>query len=179
MAIALMLQEGGQPPQRLGLSHTSIAPYGVFKSKEGIDILISVQNDREWRVLAERVLDDPRLAADPDFATVAQRTARRSETDGRVAQVFSATEAEPLIAKLEAAGIAFALVNDVAGLARHPHLRRISVDTPTGPASYPAPATIWAGEIRRYGRVPALGEHTEMVREEFLGAAAQNATAAR
>jgi itaconate CoA-transferase len=178
MAIALMLQEGGQPPRRLGLTHTSIAPYGVFKTKEGTDILISIQNDREWRLLAERVLDDPRLAADPDFATVPQRTARRSETDERVARVFSATDARTLIAKLEAADIAFALVNDVAGLAQHPHLRRISVDTPTGPASYSAPAMVWAGETRSYGRVPSLGEHTDMVRQEFLGAAARSAAAA-
>jgi itaconate CoA-transferase len=178
MAIALMLQEGGQPPRRLGLTHTSIAPYGVFKTKEGTDVLISIQNDREWRLLAERVLDDPRLAADPDFATVPQRTARRSETDERVARVFSATDARTLIAKLEAADIAFALVNDVAGLAQHPHLRRISVDTPTGPASYSAPAMVWAGETRSYGRVPSLGEHTDRVRQEFLGAAARSAAAA-
>jgi itaconate CoA-transferase len=178
MAIALMLQEGGQPPRRLGLTHTSIAPYGVFKTKEGTDILISIQNDREWRLLAERVLDDPQLAADPDFATVPQRTARRSETDARVARVFAATDAAPLIAKLEAADIAFALVNDVAGLAQHPHLRRIAVDTPTGPASYPAPAALWAGETRCYGRVPSLGEHTDKVRKEFLGAAPRVAAAA-
>jgi itaconate CoA-transferase len=178
MAIALMLQEGGQPPQRLGLTHTSIAPYGVFTTKDGTDILISIQNDREWRVLAERVLDDPQLAADPDYATVPQRTARRADTDGRVARVFSATDAKPLIAKLEAAEIAFALVNDVAALARHPHLRRISVDTPTGPASYSAPAAIWAGGSRSYGRVPSLGEHTDKVREEFLGAAARTTAAA-
>ena len=178
MAIALMLQEGGQPPRRLGLTHTSIAPYGVFTTKDGTDILISIQNDREWRVLAERVLDDPQLAADPDYATVPQRTARRADTDGRVARVFSATDAKPLIAKLEAAEIAFALVNDVAALARHPHLRRISVDTPTGPASYPAPAAIWAGAGRSYGRVPSLGEHTDKVREEFLGAATRTTAAA-
>ena len=178
MAIALMLQEGGQPPRRLGLTHTSIAPYGVFTTKDGTDILISIQNDREWRVLAERVLDDPQLAADPDYATVPQRTARRADTDGRVTRVFSATDAKPLIAKLEAAEIAFALVNDVAALARHPHLRRITVDTPTGPASYPAPAAIWAGAGRSYGRVPSLGEHTDKVREEFLGAATQTTAAA-
>ena len=176
MAIALMLQEGGQPPQRLGLTHTSIAPYGVFKTRDHIDILIAIQNDREWRLFAERVLDDPQLAADPDFATVPQRTARRPETDGRVARVFAATDAEPLIARLEAAEIAFALVNDVEALRRHPHLRRISVETPTGPASYPAPAAIWANATRRYGRVPSLGEHTEKVRQEFLGL--RNAAAA-
>ena len=68
--------------------------------------------------------------------------------------------------KLAAADIAFARVNDVAGLIAHPHLRRISVETPHGPVSYPAPAPI-RDEAREYGRIPALGEHTEKVRKEF------------
>ena len=68
--------------------------------------------------------------------------------------------------KLGAADIAFARVNDVAGLIKHPHLRRISIETPSGPVSYPAPAPI-RDEARQYGRVPKLGEHTEMVRREF------------
>ena len=31
MAVPLIQQEGGKPPQRLGLAHTSIAPYGAFR----------------------------------------------------------------------------------------------------------------------------------------------------
>jgi hypothetical protein len=54
----------------------------------------------------------------------------------------------------------------VAGLIAHPHLRRIEVDTPHGPVSYPAPAPI-RDQARSYGRIPALGEHTEKVRKEF------------
>src|SRR6478672_7594374 len=73
MAVPLLQYEGGQPPRRMGLAHTSIAPYGVFKTADGADILISIQSDREWRVLAERVLGDRTLAADPDFATNVER----------------------------------------------------------------------------------------------------------
>jgi formyl-CoA transferase len=73
---------------------------------------------------------------------------------------------DTLTRKLQAADIAFARVNDVAGFIAHPHLRRISVDTPSGQVSYPAPAAI-RDEARRYGRVPSLGEHTEKVRKEF------------
>src|SRR5712671_2691331 len=91
MAVPLLQHEGGQPPQRVGLAHTSIAPYGVFRTRDGADILISIQSDREWRVLAERVLGDPALAADPDFATNVERMKRRAETDRRVAAVFGAT----------------------------------------------------------------------------------------
>ncbi len=52
MATPLLQQEGGAPPRRIGLAHISIAPYGVFKTRDGADILISIQSDREWRVLA-------------------------------------------------------------------------------------------------------------------------------
>ena len=168
MTVPLLQHEGGKPPKRLGLAHTSIAPYGVFRSKDGIDILISIQSDREWRVLAEKVLGDAKLAANPDFATNVERVKRRAETDRRVGAVFGSLDAEPLIARLASADIAFAPVNGPAELARHPHLRRITVGTPSGPVSYPAPPARRGGETRRYGAVPAAGEHTEKVRAEFI-----------
>ncbi|HML14280.1 MAG TPA: CaiB/BaiF CoA-transferase family protein [Xanthobacteraceae bacterium] len=172
MTVPLLQQEGGQPPRRLGLAHPSIAPYGVFRSRDGVDILISIQNDREWRVLAQKVLGDETLAADPAFATNVDRVNRRAETDARVAAVFAAADADPLTERLAAADIAFARVTDMAALGRHPHLRRITVGLPSGSVSYPAPAVQQVGESRRYGPVPALGEHTEKVREEFMPVAA-------
>lgn len=168
MTVPLLQTEGGAPPKRLGLAHPSISPYGVFKTKDGVDILISIQNDREWRVLASKVMGDEALAADPDFATNVERVKRRDRTDGRVAASFGSMPAKQLIDRLLLADIAFAPVNDLAGLAQHPHLRRIVVDTPTGPVSYPAPAPLRSGEPRRYGAVPALGAHTASVRAEFM-----------
>jgi formyl-CoA transferase len=91
---------------------------------------------------------------------------RRGATDGKVAAAFAQHDVAELSQKLSAADIAFGRVNDVAGLIAHPHLRRITVDTPHGPVSYPAPAPI-RDEARRYGAIPALGEHTEKVRREF------------
>jgi itaconate CoA-transferase len=170
MAVPLIQQEGGKPPQRLGLAHTSIAPYGAFRSRDGADILIAIQNDREWRVLAATVLDDATLANDPAFATNVERMKRRAATDGRVAAKFGTLDAEILIQKLADADIAFARVNTPADLAHHPHLRRITVGTPSGPVSYPAPAEQRTSTSRHYGPVPALGEHTEKVRAEFMAA---------
>jgi itaconate CoA-transferase len=167
MAVPLMQQEAGKPPRRVGLTHAAIAPYGAYPTRDGVDVLIGIQNDREWRLLAEKVLDDVALAADPDFATNKARVARRAETDRKVAAITSRLDAAALMHLLAAADIAFARVNDVAGLAGHPHLRRITVETPSGSVSYPAPAEQRASEPRRYGPVPALGQHTEKVRAEF------------
>jgi itaconate CoA-transferase len=167
MTVPLLQYEGGKPPQRMGLAHTSITPYGAFKSRDGVDVLICVQNDREWRVLAKQVLEDPALAADPAFATNVERMKRRAETDGKVAAKFATLDAAQVMQKLAAADIAFAQINTPADLARHPHLRRISIGTPHGPVSYPAPAEVHTSTSRRYGPVPALGAHTDKVRAEF------------
>jgi itaconate CoA-transferase len=167
MGVPLLQHEGGDTPKRIGLAHTSISPYGAFKAKDGVDVLISIQNDREWRVLAEHVIGDKTLAADPNFATNVERMKRRAETDGRVAAAFVAMDVAPLVEKLTRYDIAFGVINDLNLLARHPHLRRTTVDTPTGPASMPAAAAIHDGAPRNYGAVPALGEHTAMVRAEF------------
>jgi itaconate CoA-transferase len=167
MTVPLLQHEGGKPPERVGLAHTSIAPYGVFRTRDGADILISIQSDREWRILAERVLGDAALAVDPAFATNVERVKRRAETDARVAAVFGAMDVEPLSARLAAHDIAFGRVNDTGTLGQHAHLRRITVGTPSGPISYPAPAEQRTSSSRRYGPVPALGEHTEAVRAEF------------
>jgi formyl-CoA transferase len=167
MAVPLLQHEGGNTPTRIGLAHISISPYGTFKTKDGIDILISVQNDREWRVLAEHVIGDKRLAADPNFATNVERVKRRAETDGRVAAAFAAMDAAPLVEMLARYDIAFGVINDLDLLARHPHLRRVTIGTPSGPASVPAPAAIHDGATRRYGSVAALGEHSDLIRREF------------
>src|SRR3954466_159400 len=171
MAVPLMQYEGGQPPRRIGLAHTSIAPYAVFKTADGVDILISIQSDREWRVLAAQVLGDAALAADPAFATNVARVKRRADTDAKVQAMFGATDADALTRKLAAADIAFARVNDTATLAAHPQLRRIEVATSVGALSYPAPAARRDGAPRRYGAVPALGEHSDAIRAEFMAEA--------
>jgi itaconate CoA-transferase len=167
MTVPLLHGEWGTPFKRIGLAHAGISPYGVFKTRDGGDILISIQNDREWRVLAEKILGDASLGTDPRFATNTQRVANRPETDGIVARVFATYDANVLENMLAEAEIGFGRVNDWELLLKHPHLRRITVGTPTGPVATPAPAPIVAGQDRHYGPVPALGEHTEKIKQEF------------
>jgi len=169
MTVPLLQHEGGRTPQRVGLAHPSISPYGVFKTRDGAEVLISIQNDREWVILCRDVMGDAALAADPDFGTNLVRVKRRPDTDGRVARSFGAMSIEELTAKLIKFDIAFGRVSDPEALRHHPHLRRITVGTPTGPVSYPAPAPLRSGAPREYGPVPALGEHTEKIRREFGG----------
>jgi formyl-CoA transferase len=162
LAVPLLNSEAGNPPKRMGLAHPSIAPYGVFRSKDGRDILISIQSEREWKKLCSDVLGQPDLPNDPRFANMIERVKNRALTDKVVADLFGSLTRDALVKRLEDADIAFGEVNTMADLTVHPHLRRIEVDTPKGIVTYSAPAAIFVGEPRHYGRVPAIGEHVEM-----------------
>src|ERR1700761_6338863 len=158
LTVPLLNSEAGHPPQRIGLAHPSIAPYGVFRSKGGKDILISIQNERAWKKLCAEVLDQPKLPEDPRLANMVERVRNRPLTDGTVGDSFAKLTRDELIKRLSDADIAFAEVNTMADLAVHPHLRRVEIDTPKGVVSYPAPAAIFTGEPRHYRGVPAIGE---------------------
>lgn len=160
LTVPLLQHEGGQSPKRAGLMHPSIAPYGVFETRDGKAMLISIQSEREWVSFCAAFLQDDTLPRDPRFASNVARVANRPATDGMVAATFaSLTEVEARV-RLSAADTAFATVNDMAGLSEHPHLRRITVDTPNGPVSYPAPAPIIIDGARPYAAVPNIGENT-------------------
>lgn len=159
LTVPLLNSEAGNPPKRMGLAHPSIAPYGVFRSKDGKDILISIQSEREWKKLCAKVLEKPDLPNDPRFANMVERVRNRSLTDKAVGESFAQMTRDELLKRLSESDIAFAEVNTMADLTVHPHLRRIEVDTPKGVVTYPAPAAIFVGEERHYGAVPAIGEH--------------------
>jgi itaconate CoA-transferase len=167
LTVPLLNAEAGRPPQRVGLAHPSIAPYGVFKSKDSKGILISIQSEREWRIFCGEVLKSPELPTQARFATNVARVQNRAETDHIVAETFAGLERSHLIERLTGADIAFAEVNDMAGLSRHPHLRRMAVDAAGGRVAYPTPAVLHSGEVRAGALVPALGAHTQAVRAEF------------
>ncbi|MER5375370.1 CaiB/BaiF CoA-transferase family protein [Streptomyces sp. NPDC002553] len=159
---------GGDVPARTGLAHAVIAPYDAYPTADGGHVLLSVQNDREWRRLAEQVIGRPELGSDPRYATNAERVARRERTDALVAGALGVLDTDEALARLEGAGIACARLRDVRELAEHPQLaareRWREVDSPAGPlrALLP-PITLPGGAEARMGAVPALGEHTSAV----------------
>jgi itaconate CoA-transferase len=156
LTVPLLNHEGGKSPKRIGLAHPSIAPYGVFQPRCGAPILISIQSDREWLKLCADFIGDKALGTDPRFATNVARVTNRPETDAVVAAAFARYDADEAIKLLSRANIALASVNDMAELAVHPQLRRITVESPNGPVSFPAPGARFVGETRSYRAVPDL-----------------------
>ncbi len=163
---------GGTPPARTGLAHAVIAPYDAYPTADGGMVLLSVQNDREWRRLAEQVIGRPELAEAPEFATNTARVAGRAATDAVVAAALAPLTAPEALARLDAAGVACARLNSVAELADHPQLtardRWREVDSPVGPLRSLLPPIVFPDAPEpRPARIPALGQDTDEVLAEL------------
>ncbi|WP_426957073.1 CaiB/BaiF CoA transferase family protein [Muricoccus radiodurans] len=168
MNVPLLYYEGtGKAPQRVGLAHPSICPYGAFETSDGALVLISIQNEREWAAFCAGFLGEPDLPSREGYRSNTERVANRPAVDAHLAAHFARLTRAEAAARLTAANTAYGFVNGVEELARHPALRRVSVDTPAGPVSIAAPAARVAGEPPSFGAVPALGQHTDSVRAEF------------
>lgn len=152
---------------RIGLNHPSIHPYGAYDTQDGGQILIAIQNEREFARLCADVLMDADLPKDPRFESNQARCAHRPEFDAVINNVFGNTGRDELIRRLRAAAIAFGEVNDVAGLSHHPALRRVQIDSPTGPVDLVAPPALINNGVRDLGAVPEAGAHTDALKKEF------------
>ena len=168
MTVPLLHQDyAGKAPARVGLNHPSIAPYGAFDLADGHKVAIAIQNEREWRAFCADVLGEPELAADARFVSNTLRVANRLALDAHIAAYFASLSREEASKRLRRAKIAFGAVNEVADLSVHPQLRRISIDTPTGPVDVAAPPPRWDAQPFEARPVPAIGQHTRALRQEF------------
>jgi itaconate CoA-transferase len=156
----------GTNPPRVGLSHPVISPYDAYPTADGHEIVLGIQNDREWVRLAVDVLRRPDLVEDPDYATNVARVRNREKVDAVVGAAMAELTVDAAVAALDAAHIANARLNTVADLLEHPQLvardRWRTVATPAGAVRALRSAVEPAGEAPM-GAVPALGEHTEVI----------------
>lgn len=164
---AYYAQHTGANPPRVGLSHPVIAPYDAYPTADGQQIVIGIQNDRQWARLAEQVLGRAELATDPDLATNQGRVRCRERVDTAVAEATSRLPIEDIEKRLTDADIPSARLNAVTDLLGHPQLRERErwreIDSPVGHLPSLLPPATFAGAEARMDPVPALGEHTDAI----------------
>lgn len=163
--------DGAPPPPRAGASHASIYPYGPFEAGDGGTVMLGLQNEREWSAFCETVLNDAALATDPRFASNARRNEHRAELQVLVLAVFRDLSTAQVLERLDAARIANARVNDMAGLWAHPQLRSRARWTSVGSPAGPIPALLPPGNSNAFDHrmdpVPAVGQHTDAILREL------------
>lgn len=167
--------DGAPPPPRTGASHASIYPYGPFQAGKDVGevgtVMLGLQNEREWKAFCELVLQDAALTTDPRFCSNAHRNEHRAELQALILDIFATLTTAQVVARLDAAAIANARMNDMAGLWAHPQLeargRWRQVDTPAGEIPALLPPGRNSSFEYRMDPVPAVGEHTESILREL------------
>ncbi|AHL75090.1 CoA-transferase [Stutzerimonas stutzeri] len=163
--------EGAAPPPRAGAAHATIYPYGPFPAGDGGTVMLGLQNEREWQMFCDKVLLQSELADDERFSANFKRSENREVLRAIIVETFSTLTAEQVIERLEAASIANAHVNDMAGVWAHPQLqarqRWSEVDSPSGRLPALLPPGRNAAFTPRMDPIPALGQHTDALLTEL------------
>ena len=162
---------GGTRPTRAGTSHAAIAPYGAFTCGDGTQIMLAIQNEREWERFATQVLDRPDMVTDERFDRAAHRYAHRHELQEIIERAFSSLTIDDCDALLEKAAVAHSRQRDMSEIADHPQLterhRWHDVETPAGPISMLAPPVDMSGVDPRMDPIPAVGQNSESILGEL------------
>ncbi|TQC48169.1 CoA transferase [Rhodococcus sp. WS4] len=161
----------GASPEPMGTSHPTIAPYGAVSAAGGEQVMIAVQNEREWANLCRQVIGRPDLAADPRFCSNSQRVAHRLALDTELASAFATLDVADLLERLDTAQIAWSRLNTLDAMSTHPELtaesRWLSTEIPGAVVSTLRPTATPGGRCAVGGAVPACGEHTAAVLAEL------------
>ena len=163
--------DGASPPPRTGATHATIYPYGPFQAGDGKTIMLGLQNEREWELFCEKVLDQPELAKDPRFEKNFKRNENRIELQQIILDRFASLTSEQVITKLDAAQIANASLNDMHQFWDHEQLkarqRWVSVDSPRGQMPALLPPGLNNAYQYRMDKIPSVGEHTVAILKEL------------
>jgi itaconate CoA-transferase len=156
----------GSPPPRLPTSHPAIAPYGAHKTKDG-QVILGLQNEREWATFCQKVLGSPAIQTDPRFATQNARRENREVLTAVIEDFFSDKTSEEVAALLDRAGIANGRLNEPIDVWNHVQFsardKWREVNTEGGPVRALLPPFIFTGEEAAMGDVPSVGQHTDQV----------------
>ncbi|MDP6980593.1 MAG: CoA transferase [Myxococcota bacterium] len=182
----LTLAAMGVELPRLGNEFRIAAPARSYACRDG-DVMAGVLLDSHWKTLA-RLIGRPELADHPDFATAAERIARRSEVDAMVGGWLADRARDEVLETFREAGIPAAPVRSYMEAAADPHvlerdmLQRLGSEEGQGgnvspPITGPA-AKFSRTPTRVRHEAPTLGADDDAILDE-LGVSADERAALR
>jgi crotonobetainyl-CoA:carnitine CoA-transferase CaiB-like acyl-CoA transferase len=170
----------GKVPGRAGNAHQNIVPYQVFEVAPAADgskdhIILAVGNDGQFAKFCQ-VAGRPELASDPRFAKNRDRVGNRAVLVPLLEQVLKTRGKQEWLRALEAAKVPCGAINNLAEVFADPQVRERGMvhqwDHPlSGPLDLVAsPLKLGGTPVRSDRPPPLLGQHTEEVLRELLGA---------
>ena len=157
----------GGAPERMGLTHALIAPYGAYRVKGDGQILIAIQSDREWCIFCDAVLGQPELGQDARFLNNTARVRNRDVMDEIINAVFGRYDLDEITQLLDNAQIANGRLSSVEDLSGHALIRNQVADFDGVEVNLADLPVVTDGA--RPTVVPVLDQHGPSIRKEFSG----------
>ena len=173
----------GKLPPRDGSGVWHIVPYQAFATRDGY-VLAGATNDATWQRLCT-ALGASDLAANPAYATSAQRIENREPVITALSKIFATCETAHWVGLLDAANVPCSPVNDIGQTLNHPQVAAmkmvLDVARQTGGTMrlVGVPLNLSATPATPGSAPPRLGEHTDEILTKELGLDATRIAALR
>ncbi len=158
----LQARYGGRAPERVGLRHPSITPYGVFTCSDGRELVLSIQNEREWASFCEVFMGNAAMSTDKRFCNNALRTSHRDALEADIQTVFGRLAYPQAVDRLTQAQTAYGAINSVHDLIEHPQLRTRTMYVNGTRVEVPATPYVTEWDDLEFSPAPAIGQHEEL-----------------
>ncbi len=157
----------GEEPQRVGMRHNYVTPYGPYLARNGKYVNLAVATAGDWEVFCRKVIERPDLLEDQRFATVEGRRKNRAVLEEIIEQIFLERDHDEWLARLKKVQLPHGEVRGIAQVLAHPQAiaRKLirEVESPVGKVPVVGNPLRLSGSPARYERIPALGEDTEAI----------------
>lgn len=161
----------GEEPERVGLRHHYVTPYGPYLAHNGEYVNLAVATEQDWEVFCLQVIERRDLLEDPRFGTVEARRTNRALLEATIEEIILGRDDGEWLHRLSKARLPHGKVRGMAQVLAHPqvsarHLIQ-EVDSPVGPVPVIANPLRLSASSPRYERIPDLGEDTEAILREL------------
>lgn len=119
----------GHIPQKIGMQHPNIAPYGdLFFCRNGLEIVLAVGTERQFQSLCREVPGLKNLPQLIDFQSNASRVKNRMALNAHLAAAISKIDRADFLQKMNAAGVPVARILNLKEVFEQPDAARLVLD---------------------------------------------------
>lgn len=164
----------GQVPRRFGNQHPNIMPYQVFGAADGL-LILAIGNDAQFERFCA-FCRRTELAADPRYATNAQRLRNRDSLTPVIADLIAAHPIRHWVEGLTKVNVPCSPINAIDQVFADPQVKARNMEIAMPHSATDEPVRLIGSPIKMsespvsYRRPPpTLGQHTAEVLHELLG----------
>jgi crotonobetainyl-CoA:carnitine CoA-transferase CaiB-like acyl-CoA transferase len=161
----------GEEPQRMGMRHHYVTPYGPYLARNGQYVNLAVATPKDWEIFCREVIERPDLLSDSRFTTVEGRRKNRAVLEETIEEVFLERDHGEWLERLKKAELPHGEVRGIAEVLAHPQViaRKLirEVESPVGPVPVIGTPLRLSDSPARYDRIPDLGEDSEAILKEL------------